>query len=135
MSRKLSPNMEMYLKTILHLEREGNAVRVGAITRALGITMPSVSQALRSLRKSGLVLHESYGTVRLSAKGRRAAEAIDERYEALQRFLTDVLGADERLANKEACDIEHVLSKDTLERLKAFLDLYDARPSGCKTGG
>ena len=121
-AKKLSPNMEMYLKTILRLGRENKPVRVKAIAESLTITMPSVSEALRSLKEKGLVVHPSYGEVKLSASGRRLAEGIDDRFEVLQRFLSDVLRVDENVAAEEACEIEHVVGQDTLTRLTAFLD-------------
>jgi Mn-dependent DtxR family transcriptional regulator len=114
--------MEMYLKTIFRLEEKEGPVRVKAIAESLGITMPSVSEALRTLKRKGLVLHASYGEVKLSAKGRRLAEGVNERFEVLQRFLVEVLKVDEKTAEYEACEIEHVVGPDTFERLTAYLD-------------
>jgi DtxR family Mn-dependent transcriptional regulator len=116
--------MEMYLKTIYRLQPDngGEPVRVKEIAQALGVTMPSVSGALRNLRDRGLVLHPSYGAVRLSAGGRRTAAAVSKRFEILQEFLTNVLGVDALSAARDACEIEHVVSEDTLWRLMAFLD-------------
>ena len=114
--------MEMYLKTILQLGEDNSPVRVKAIAESLGITMPSVSEALSTLKTRGLVLHPSYGEVKLSARGRRLAEGIHDRFEVLQRFLVEVLRVDERVARHEACEIEHVLGSDTFQRLTAYLD-------------
>lgn len=122
MSKKLSSNMEMYLKTIFRLGDDGQPVRVKAIADTMGVTMPSVSEALRTLRTKGLVLHSSYGEVRLSAAGRRVAEGVNDRFEVLQRFLVEVLQVDEAVAEHEACEIEHVVGKDTFQRLTGFLD-------------
>ena|GEM_PF-883604 len=122
MSRHLSPNMEMYLKTILRLSEGGGAVRVKEIAASLGVTMPSVSGALRSLKAKGLVLHASYGEVRLSARGRRTAAEIHQRFEILRRFLTEVLNLDARTAARDACEIEHVVGGETLRRLIIFMD-------------
>lgn len=122
MGQSLSPNMEMYLKTILRLGVDGQPVRVKAIAESLAITMPSVSGALQTLKVKGLVLHPSYGAVRLSARGRRAATAVNDRFEALRRFLHEVLGVDESAAARDACEIEHVVGEETLMRLGAFLD-------------
>jgi len=70
--KHLSPHMEMYLKTILSLEpSDASGVRVKEIAHALGVTKPSVSEALRLLTARGLVVHPSYGAVSLSARGRR----------------------------------------------------------------
>jgi Mn-dependent DtxR family transcriptional regulator len=122
MSKKLSSNMEMYLKTILRLAVHDRPVRVKEIAESLRITMPSVSEALGTLKAKGLVLHPSYGEVKLSARGRRVAEGINERFEALRRFLSEVLMVDESVAEREACEIEHVVGTDTFRRLTAFLD-------------
>ncbi|MBD3299424.1 MAG: GntR family transcriptional regulator, partial [candidate division Zixibacteria bacterium] len=81
MAKNLSPNMEMYLKTVLRLGEGGDQVRVKAISEALGVTMPSVSGALRQLKSKGLVHHPAYGAVKLTARGRRAAGDINQRYE------------------------------------------------------
>lgn len=122
MAKHLSPNMEMYLKTILRLGRDGSPVRVKAIADAMTVTMPSVSGALQQLKLKGLVLHPSYGAVRLTSRGRRAAGAINQRYEVLQQFFTEVLNLDPRSADRDACEIEHVVSAKTLDRLTAFMD-------------
>ena len=124
MPHHLSPNMEMYLKTILRLGmgKEKEPVRVKAIAESLGVTMPSVSGALRMLKAKGLVLHSAYGEVRLSARGKRAAGEVNQRYEVLRRFFTDVLNVDPKTADRDACEIEHVVGPDTLKRLTAFLD-------------
>jgi DtxR family Mn-dependent transcriptional regulator len=119
---KLSPNMEMYLKTILRLEQTESAVRVKAIADTLGVTMPSVSEALRTLKKKGLVEHTSYGEVGLSEEGRSVASNVHERFELLRRFLGDMLRVDETTADREACEIEHVVGETTLTRLAAFVE-------------
>ncbi|HEX9751070.1 MAG TPA: metal-dependent transcriptional regulator [candidate division Zixibacteria bacterium] len=121
MDKHLSPNMEMYLKTILRLGVDGEPVRVKAIAESLRVTMPSVSGALGSLKSKGLVLHDTYGAVRLSSRGYRAASEVNHRFEALKRFLHDVLGVDEETAARDACEIEHVVGKETLTRLDSFL--------------
>jgi DtxR family Mn-dependent transcriptional regulator len=122
MAKNLSPNMEMYLKTVLRLGEGGAQVRVKAIAEALGVTMPSVSGALRQLKSKGLVLHPAYGSVKLTQRGRRAAGDINQRYEVLRRFFEEVLNLDARTADRDACEIEHVVSPKTLDRLIAFMD-------------
>ena len=122
MTKQLSPNMEMYLKTILRLGVDSEPVRVKAIAESLKVTMPSVSEALRSLRARGLVVHPSYGAVQLSSRGRRVASTINDRFEILKRFFTDVLQVEVETASRDACEIEHVMGTETLERLTAFLD-------------
>jgi DtxR family Mn-dependent transcriptional regulator len=122
MNKPLSSNMEMYLKTILRLGADGEPVRVKAIAESLRVTMPSVSEALQSLKARGLVLHSSYGAVQLSSRGRKLAEVINSRYEVLQKFFVEVLQLNPRAAARDACEIEHVMGPETMARLTAFLD-------------
>ncbi len=122
MNKPLSSNMEMYLKTVLRLGADGQPVRVKAIAESLGVTMPSVSEALHSLKARGLVLHSSYGAVQLTARGKKLAVAINSRFEVLQKFFVEVLRLNPRTAAQDACEIEHVMGPETLARLTAFLD-------------
>jgi DtxR family Mn-dependent transcriptional regulator len=121
-NNKLSPSMEMYLKTILRLEQGESTVRVKAIADSLGVTMPSVSEALRTLKKKGLVEHSSYGEVGLSEDGRQVAASVNARFELLRRFLRDMLRVDDATAERESCEIEHVVGEVTLTRLAAFVE-------------
>jgi Mn-dependent DtxR family transcriptional regulator len=112
----------MYLKSILLLEQDGRAVRVKDVADAMSVTMASVTEAVGTLKGKGLVLHDSYRDVRLTAKGRRTATEILHRFEVLRRFLREVLGVKEGQARIDACEIEHVASGETMQRLTAFLE-------------
>ncbi|UCH84066.1 MAG: metal-dependent transcriptional regulator [Candidatus Latescibacterota bacterium] len=122
---KLSDKLEMYLKTILLLEREYKPVRVSHIAKMRGVSAASVTEAIHTLQDRGLILHRAYGGVRLSAKGRRKARQIEGYHDVLRHFLTDILGVGEPLATGDACEIEHVASAETMERLTAMLEYLD----------
>ncbi len=49
MAKKLSETLEMYLKTILILEREYNPVRVNQIAKVRGVSAASVTEAIQTL--------------------------------------------------------------------------------------
>ncbi len=121
-TKPLTPNMEMYLKTIYEIVDEGNDPRVKAIAERLGVKMPSVSGALETLQTRGLVAHDRYGDVRLTTKGRRVAREVKSRNDLIHRFLLEVLRLPPAIASRDACVLEHVVSPKTLERLSAFLE-------------
>ena len=125
MVKKLSESLEMYVKTILVLEREFDPVRVSQIAKARGVSAASVTEAIRTLQDKGLILHKAYGGVRLTAQGRRMARTIVGRFNVLYRFLNGVLGLSEAAADREACEFEHVISPESVERLAAFLEFVD----------
>lgn len=132
MGTTLSPNMEMYLKTILEIVEDGEQPRVKTIADRLGVTMPSVSGAVDNLIGKGLVGHSPYKEVVLTRSGKRVAKRIKERNDLLLRFLREVLGVPEEFARKDACTLEHVVSRETLDRLELWLEFVAVCPLGVK---
>jgi len=130
MAKHLTPNMEMYLKTIYEIGGDGAPPRVKAIADRLGVTMPSVSGAVDTLQHRGLVQHDPYGAVRLTRKGTRVARDVKERNDLLYRFLLDVLQLPEAIASRDACVLEHVVSPKTLEQLSLFLEFTRVSKDG-----
>ena len=126
----LTPNMEMYLKTILEITGDGGQPRVKAIAERLGVTMPSVSGAVENLQRKGLVEHSPYGTVKLTGKGRRTARRVKDRNDLIYEFLRDVLRLPQDIASQDACELEHVVSRQTLDRFSAFLQFTQVCPLG-----
>jgi DtxR family Mn-dependent transcriptional regulator len=124
--KPLTPNMEMYLKTIYEIVDEGAEPRVKAIAERLGVKMPSVSGALETLQGRGLVAHDRYGDVRLTARGRRLARDVKARNDLIYRFLLEVLRLPPAVASRDACVLEHVVSPRTLDRLSSFLGFLHA---------
>ncbi|MEO0079741.1 MAG: metal-dependent transcriptional regulator [candidate division WOR-3 bacterium] len=120
-TRPLGQSCEDYLEAILVLERKGKVVRVRDVARFLEVSRPSVVAALAGLQKKGLVEHEHYGGVELTARGRALASAIDRRHRLIEDFLRDVLGVSDRVAAQDACRLEHALSAETAERLAALV--------------
>lgn len=122
MNKPLTPNMEMYLKTIYQIVDEGSEPRVKTIADRLGVKMPSVTGALETLRARGLVSHDRYGDVQLTARGKKTAREVKGRNDLIHKFLLEVLKLPPDIAAQDACILEHVMSPMTLERLGSFLE-------------
>ncbi|MBN2168710.1 MAG: metal-dependent transcriptional regulator [Actinobacteria bacterium] len=114
--------IERYLETIYELELSNEVVRVKDIARALDVTYPSVSEMLGRLAKDNLIKHGKYMHVSLTEKGARIARKLDKKHETIKRFFTEILGVNEETADREACEIEHVISDETLRKLVAYLE-------------
>lgn len=127
---QLTPNMEQYLETIGQLEHEKEVVRVRDIASEMGVTMPSVTAALKTLSDQRLVQHGRYEHVRLTQAGRKAARWVQQRHDVLFEFLTDVLGIPALVAVRDACEMEHFVSSIALQRLIEFLEFVKACPYG-----
>lgn len=119
---KLSASMEDYLEAILMLVRRSRVARVRDIAAHLHVGMPSVTSALKSLAKRGLVNYDPYQFVTLTDRGQESAEGISQRHDVLRRFLVDVLGMTADSAESNACRMEHAVDQEFLDHLRKFTD-------------
>lgn len=126
--KKLSTSLEDYLESICILEQKNRVVRVKDISKMLKVSMPSVHQALHILMESGLVDHKNYGYVELTVKGRSTGEEIYSRHVLLLRFFDEILDVPRKIAEEDACRIEHNISQETLDRLVAFINFVETCP-------
>lgn len=124
-ANNLSATMEDYLETILGLKHENGFARVGKIAEKLKVKSSSVNSAIKYLSDQKLVVHEKYGYVGLTKEGEKVASAVKSKHDILFRFLTEFLMLDPRGAEKEACCIEHSISKKTFERLTKFFKFLE----------
>ena len=115
---ELHASGEDYLETILVLQKKTGLVRSADVARHLEVSKPSVCHAVATLKKGGFLLMDGDHFLHLTDVGREVAEQIYEKH----RFFTDRLieaGVDPETAERDACRIEHVISEETFERLKA----------------
>ncbi len=124
MHKTLSSHMEDYLEAIAECENADGFARVTAIRDLLHVKTPSVTGALRVLAEDGYLTHEPYQGVKLTPKGRRTAKDVKQRHLLLRHFLTDVLGVKPKIADIDACKMEHTISRSTLDKLHQFLHEY-----------
>lgn len=108
---------EDYLETILILSKKLPVVRAVDIVSELGYTKSSVSTALKNLREKGYITVEHHGYIYLTDSGQAIAESIYERHEWFTRWLIS-LGVDEITAGRDACRLEHALSRESFEAIK-----------------
>lgn len=121
MNAAVTPSMENYLEAIYELGRERDAVRVKDVADRLGVKMASVTGALQSLDRNGLVHYAPYRSIALSKQGEALARCIHNRHRVLTGFLVNVLGVEQQVAAIDACKLEHVLSPDTMDALLGFM--------------
>jgi DtxR family transcriptional regulator, Mn-dependent transcriptional regulator len=113
----LTESLEMYLETISLLREKSKMARVTDIAQELGVSKPSVHAALHELERRGLIEHEHYGEVYLSDAGKAASAEIRRRHSLLTAFLRNIVGVGAEIAERDACRIEHYLSKETMDKI------------------
>jgi DtxR family Mn-dependent transcriptional regulator len=125
-SRKLSASLEDYLEAILHLAAGADGARSKDVAETLGVARPSVTGALQLLCERGLANHEPYGGITLTRQGRAAAQEVARKHEVLKSFFTEVLGVEKEAAQRAACQAEHALGQEIIDRLVRFVDYVAA---------
>ena len=115
---KIYESAEDYLEMILVLKRKKGTVRSIDIAHEMNFSKPSVSIAMKKLREEGLITINERHEIDLTPTGREIAERIYERHVIISEILMKI-GVEETTAVKEACRIEHVISQDSFEKLKA----------------
>ena len=115
---KLHASGEDYLEAILVLQRQKGMVRSVDVARHMDVSKPSVCHAVATLKNGGFLTMDDGFFLHLTNIGREVAEQIYEKH----RFFTERLiaaGVDPKTAEADACRIEHVISDESFERLKA----------------
>lgn len=108
---------EDYLEAILILYQKTGCVHSVDVANYMNFSKPSICHAVKELRKKGYLQMNDDGSLLLTEKGTLVAEKIYERH----RFFTQQLilaGVDPVTAEKDACEIEHIISDASYERLK-----------------
>ena len=120
---KIHESAENYLETILVLKQRNGNVRAIDIANELEFSKPSVSVAMKNLRANGYIQVDDSGSIHLLPDGEEIARRVYEKHTLLTRYLV-MLGVPEEIAAEDACRIEHVLSTESFEALKAHASRY-----------
>ncbi len=113
----------MYLETIHILTQKSPTVRAVDVGEYMGFSKPSVSRALGLLKKDGLVATDESGYLKLTETGAKKARSIYERHTVLTKLFIG-LGVSEETAVDDACRIEHYISDETFNAIKAHMIKY-----------
>ena len=120
---KLQESGENYLETILLLRQRQGHVRSIDVATELGFSKPSISRAIGILKSAGYVQVGEGGNILLTESGQQKAEAVYERHRLISRYLVLTLGVPAEIA--DACRIEHIISQESFDQIKAFVARQD----------
>lgn len=115
----MSESTEMYLETILVIQKKKGHVRSIDIAREMNFSKPTISQQMKRLKEKELINMDEDGAITLTDAGAKIANRIFERHTELRNILIHI-GVSESTASQDACRIEHYISSETFEALKAY---------------
>ena len=113
---------EDYIETIYRLKKKNGAVFSVDVAKELGYSRPSISRAMGILREEEYItMDEMTKEINLTEKGRKKAIEIYDRHKTLTTFLQKVAGVSEKVAEADACRIEHIISPSTFRGIKNYM--------------
>ena len=118
MKKKYNESEEDYLETILLLSHSLPVVRAVDIATEMDFKKSSVSVAMKNLREKEHITVTGAGYIYLTETGRTIAEKVYERHHVLTQYLIS-LGVSANHAEEDACKMEHDLSDESFEKIKA----------------
>ena len=123
--------MEDYLKAIYRIQaRSGPPVSTSAIAEAIDKTPASVTSMLGTLEERGLLTHQKYKGVELTAEGERVALEVVRHHRLLEAYLAEHLDYSWSEVHDEADALEHHISEEFERRVAAALDDPAVDPHG-----
>ena len=118
---KLYASGEDYLEAVLVLQKKKGMVRSVDLARHMGFSKASISHAVGVLKNGGFLTVDEDGYFHLTEDGREVAEKIYERHQFFTEQLV-AIGVDRETAERDACRIEHAISEEAFQKLKASVE-------------
>jgi DtxR family Mn-dependent transcriptional regulator len=128
----ITSSMEDYAEAIFVILSEKQAVRAKDIADRMEVKRPSVTNALQTLVRGGLVNHSPYDVITLTERGQEVAREVLRRHGALKAFLVGILGVADAEADRMACGLEHAVSRDVIDRIVGFTEYMKTSPGVLK---
>lgn len=111
---------------------EGKRSRLIDVASSMNLARSSVTIAIRKLKEKGLVAEDEHLNLLLTKKAHAEVHEILSNRTLVYYFFKDFLGASEKNADKDSCQIEHLLSQEIQEKLFDFMKDY-VQTKGCAT--
>ena len=120
LQHRSNESIEDYLETILSLQKKLGQVRSIDIANEMNFSKPSVSVAMKNLREKGFITTDNSGHILLTESGKKQAEDVLEKHTILTNWLVS-LGVNQKIAQEDACRMEHDMSDETFMALKTHI--------------
>jgi len=122
---------ENYLKAIFTIfVRENDRVNTNSIAKEINTSPASVSDMIRKLQDKKLINYEKYRGVELSKNGLKLATRIIRKHRLWETFLVNKLNFNWGEVHEVAEQLEHIKSKDLIDKLDEFLNYPKFDPHG-----
>ncbi|MGN6640988.1 MAG: metal-dependent transcriptional regulator [Mucilaginibacter sp.] len=121
---------ENYLKAIYHLSIKTESVSTNQIAASLNTKAASVTDMLKKLAEKELINYAKYQGVTLTSAGEKIALNIIRKHRLWEYFLVEKLNFKWDEVHEVAEELEHISSKELIDRLDDFMGNPKYDPHG-----
>ena len=125
--KEITPHLEDYLVAIYEITKEKpqkqQVARVSQIARKLGVSLPSVTNAMKRLSELGYVDYERYNVIALTQKGLKRAMEKESIQANFKDFFMNIMGLEKTTAEKLARSFSHYIDDKIRERFDRFYEI------------
>ena len=114
--------IEDYVELVYDLQKGKKRVHTNDIASSFSINPASVTEIFQKLNAEGYVSYKKYSGIKLTDKGKKIALKIKKKHKTLKEFLI-LLGVDNKIAEKDACEMEHILHPSTMDTIIKFVEV------------
>jgi len=119
--------IEEYIETIDMIQHQDGHAKTSKISIKMHIQPSSVTEMVQKLQKEGYVHYQPYKGATLTKKGKTIAHELMKKHRIIADFL-EIIGIEKRVAEVDACQIEHHVNKKTMEQLGKFVEFINDAP-------
>jgi DtxR family Mn-dependent transcriptional regulator len=116
--------IEDYVELVYDIQEGKKRVHTNDIASALDINPASVTEIFQKLSAEGYVSYKKYSGIKLTDKGLKIALKTKKKHTTLKEFLM-LLGVDKNIAEKDACEMEHILHPSTMKTIIKFVEVVN----------
>ena len=117
---KYHQSEEDYLESILTISRQQDVVHRVDVAKRMNVSQAAVNKAIKLLLEKQYV-YEDGKHLYLSETGKQYAEAVYEKHCIIYDYLIKN-GVSASSAEEDACHIEHLISEETFQMMKRFVE-------------
>lgn len=125
-----SESEENYIKHIYHLQQALGSVSTNALAASLQAKPASITDMLKKLKAKKLLQYEPYREFQLSTQGKKLAVNIIRKHRLWEYFLVKKLNFGWDEVHDLAEQLEHIDSRDLVDKLEAYLGFPEFDPHG-----
>ncbi len=123
--KEITAHLVDYLVVVYEIIKEGDAkaAKVSQVAKRMGVSLPSVTNAMKRLSALGFVNYKKYNMITLTAKGKKMAEEKVGIQGRLRDFFMNVLGLERMVSDKLSRAFSHYIDDDIEKRFRKFYEI------------